>query len=312
MIMITGGLGFLGANLAKYLLDHGEKVLLTQHRTSQIPSFLKKEIGRRLRVESCDVLNLINVIEVIKENKVNSIVHGVSIYQPTESYYKVFQVNVGATMNIMEAAISTEIERVTFLSSRAVYVGWNLPDPVPEEEKISIHASEYIQVTKKAAEILILYYRRKLGVDVRIARVARVYGPLSGASRNPVRQMVESAVRNLTAEIPNSSDEKNDFIYIKDCARGIGIVHLAQHPKYYIYNIGAGNISLLSDFASTIKKFIPSAQINFIGYTPNPNDLRLETCIDIMRISKEFGFSPEFDIEKGVYDYILWIRDGVY
>lgn len=312
MIMITGGLGFLGANLAKYFLDRGEKVLLTQHRTTQVPSFLQENIGKHLKIQSCDVLDLNSVIRVIQENKVESIIHGAAIYLPTDSYYKVFQVNVGGTMNIMEAAISTSIKLVTFLSSRAVYVSWRLPDPVPEKEEISIHASEYIQVTKKAAEILVVYYRRKLGMNVRIARVARVYGPLSGATRNPVRQMVESAVQNLAAEIYNSPEEKNDFIYVKDCARGIGIVHLAPHPQHYIYNIGAGSISFLSDFALAIKKLIPSAQINFVRSSVNTNDLRLETCIDITRISREFGYMPEFEIEKGLEDYILWLRNGIY
>jgi UDP-N-acetylglucosamine 4-epimerase len=215
-------------------------------------------------------------------------------------------------MNLMEAAISNGIKHVTFVSSRAVYVGWSLPNPVPEREEFSIHADEYIQVTKKAAEILVLYYRRKLNMDIRIVRVARVYGPLSRSTRNPVRQMVESAVWNLPAEIHHSPDERNDFVYVKDCVRGIGVVHLAPNPQHHIYNVGAGNISLLSDFASVIKKNIPNAQINFVDSTPHIDSLRLETCIDITRISKEFGYAPEYDIERGVIDYVMWLRDGTY
>lgn len=312
MIMITGGLGFLGANLAKYFLDLGERVLLTSHRTAIVPSFLQKWNGDRLRVQPCDVLDLNRLIQVIQENKVESIVHGVAIYLSTENYHRVFQVNVGGAMNVMEAAISSGIKRVSFLSSRAVYVGWTLPDSVPEREEISIHTSEYVQVTKKATEILLLYYRRKLGMDVRLLRVARVYGPLSGAARNPVRQMVESAVKNIPAEIRHSPAETNDFVYAKDSARGIGMIHLAQHPQHYIYNVGAGHISLLSDFASVIKKIIPEARIDFIDPPGTSADLRLETCIDIKRISIEFGYAPEYDIDKGMIDYIRWLNKGIY
>ena len=310
--MITGGLGFLGANLAKYFLDQGESVLLTSHRTTSLPSFLQKWHGDRLRVQPCDILDLNRVTQVIQESKVKSIVHGVAIYLSTEDYYRVFQVNVAGTMNVMQAALSSGIKLVSFLSSRAVYVGWTLPDPVPEREEISIHTSDYIQVTKKASEILLLYYRRKLGMDVRLLRVGRVYGPLSGTSRNPVRQMAESAVKSVPAEIRHSPKESNDFVYVKDCARGMGMIHLAPTPRHYIYNIGAGHVSQLSDFASVIKKMIPKAEINFIEPPGTPGDLRLETCIDIKRISKEFGYVPEYDMEKGMNDYIRWLREGIY
>ncbi len=310
--MITGGLGFLGANLAKYFLDQGERVLLTSHRTTSLPSFLQKWNGDHLRVQPCDVLDLSRVIQVIQENKVKSIVHGVAIYLSTENYYRVFQVNVAGTMNVMEAALSSGVKLVSFLSSRAVYAGWTLPDPVPEREEISIHTGDYIQVTKKADEILLLYYRRKLGMDVRLLRVGRVFGPLSGTSRNPVRQMVESAVKGIPAEIHHSPKEKNDFVYVKDCARGMGMIHLAPNPQHYIYNVGAGHVSLLSDFATVIKKIVPKAEINFIEPPTTPGDLRLETCIDIKRISKEFGYVPEYDIEKGMTDYIRWLREGIY
>ena len=312
MILITGGLGFIGTNLAKYFLDHGEEVLLTRHRNFAVPPFLQKEDGDRLRILPCDVLDLDGLIRLIRENKVESIVHGVAIYHSSETYHRVFQINVSGTMNVMEAALLAGVKLVSFASSRAVYAGWSLPDPVPEIEEISIHAGEYIQVTKKAGEILVLYYRRKLGLDVRILRVARVYGPLSGAARNPVREMVESAFKNRPAIISNSPEERNDFVYVKDCARGMGIIHLAKNPQHYIYNIGNGRISLLSEFADIIKKLIPSAQIEFVGSHANPNDMRLETCIDITRISKEFGYLPEYDIEKGIEDYIRWLKEGVY
>jgi nucleoside-diphosphate-sugar epimerase len=312
MIMITGGFGFIGANLAKYFLDQGERVLLTGHRNLQVPSFLQNKNGKRFRIQPCDVLDLDSLIRAIQEHKVKTIVHGATIYLPTENYHRVFQVNVGGTMNVMEAAMSMGVQRVTIISSRAVYIGSIFTDPVPEIEEISIHASNYIQVTKKANEILLLYYRRNLGMDVRLLRVARVYGPLSGSAINPVRQMVESVVNNIPVEIHHSPEERNDFVYVKDCARGIGMIHLAPHPQHYIYNVGAGQIPLLSDFASVIKKIIPEAQINFAHSPGHSDDLRLEAPIDIKRISKEFDYVPEYDIEKGMIDYIRWLRDGIY
>jgi nucleoside-diphosphate-sugar epimerase len=312
MIMITGGLGFIGANLAKYFLERGEKIVITSHRKSTLPSFLQEEDNTRLKVQSCDILNLDSLVRIIQEHQVRSIVHGAAIYLSTEDYYHVFHVNVGGTMNVMEAAKRTGVKHVTVVSSRAVYAGWKLPDPVPENEEISIHASDYIQVTKKAVEILVLYYRRIFGMDVRVLRVARVYGPISESPRNPIPKMLESAIKNIPVHINHSPEENNDFVYVKDCVRGMGIVHLAPCPQHYIYNIGAGRMFTLSDFAYVIKNFIPDAQINFIGSLAQANELRLEACINIERISKEFSYAPAYDIEKGIIDYIRWIKDGIY
>ena len=312
MIMITGGLGFIGANLAKYYLERGEEVVLTSHRKSALPSFLKEEDNVRLKVQSCDVLSLDSLIRIIQEHQVSSIVHGAAIYLSTEDYYHVFHVNVGGTMNVMEAAKRTGVKHVTVVSSRAVYAGWKLPDPVPEREEISIHASDYIQVTKKAVEILVLYYRRIFGMDVRVLRVARVYGPVSESPRNPIPKMLESAIRNIPVQIEHSPEECNDLVYVKDCVRGMGMVHLAPCPQHYIYNIGAGGMSTLSDFACVIKNSIPNAQIDFIGSHTQESELRLETSINIERISKEFSYAPSYDIEKGIVDYIRWIKDGIY
>ncbi len=312
MIMITGGLGFLGANLGKYLLDLGESVLLTRRRMTQLPSFLQNRDGDRFRVQECNILDLENLAQVIREYKVKSIVHGASIYLNTENYHHVCQVNVGGTMNVIETARSLGVRPVTFLSSHSVYAGCDDPGPVPEREEISIHAGDYITATKKAAELLSFYYRRKLSMDIRILRVARVYGPLSRAPANPVRQMVENAVQNIPVNIHSSPEEKYDFVYVKDCVRGIGKVHLAQNPQHYIYNVGAGKISFLSDFASVIKNLIPRAEIDITDHLHEPNNLRFNSCVDIKRISEEFGYIPEYDIEKGVKEYIDWLRYGNY
>ena len=208
-------------------------------------------------------------------------------------------------MNVLEGALLTGVKLVSLVSSRAVYAGWSLPGPVPEVEEISIHAGEYIQVTKKAGEILVLYYRRKLGLDVRILRLARVYGPLSRAARNPVREMVESASANRPAIIPNSPEERNDFVYVKDVVEVC--MFLMEHRKNSgIYNLGSGKARTFLDLArNTFRAMNKEEKIEFV---PTPEDIRDKyqyfTEADMSKL-KSIGYPKEFtSLEDGIDDYV--------
>ncbi len=100
------------------------------------------------------------------------------------------------------------------------------------------------------------------------------------------------------------------FLYVRDCAKGISLVHLAPSLKHTIYNIADGKRHTLADFAEVIREFIPSVEIK-LGTTRPATDVDLpETTID--RVREDVGFSPEYDLKRAVKAYIDWLRDGKY
>ena len=70
MILITGGLGFLGSGLARYLLDQGEQVVLTRRRNARIPPMLANDLDKKLKVVYCDILDLPSLVSVVKKYEV--------------------------------------------------------------------------------------------------------------------------------------------------------------------------------------------------------------------------------------------------
>ena len=74
MILIVGGMGFIGLHTARNLLDMGHDIVLTQHRARREPEFLKDEIGKRVAIDSMDVTNTYEVQEVVRRHKVDAIV----------------------------------------------------------------------------------------------------------------------------------------------------------------------------------------------------------------------------------------------
>ena len=123
--------------------------------------------------------------------------------------------------------------------------------------------------------------------------------------------MVENAVAGKPTDYSNIYGlTKSHRVYVRDCARAVALVHLAPVLKHDIYNVSDGKLTTLADFAEAIKEIIPNAQIK-LGTTRSAKDVDLPP-ISIARLKEEFGFTPEYDLKRGVKAYIDWLRDGKY
>jgi UDP-glucose 4-epimerase len=321
MILVTGGLGFIGPKLARHFLDLGKEVLVTGHRSLQPPSFLAPYAGKGLQITAMDITDLTAILEAIKKYKVTSIVHGVSVREGRAKLYQTVAVNVTGSANVLEAARLMDVGRVTFLSSEAVYQGRKDMTPLKEEEFVWVRSDRYTPVIKKMAEHLFFIYQKDYKMDVVITRLSRIYGPDYPAGR-PITRMIAAALRGGQADLDDiNENEGHDFLYVRDCARAIAMIHFAQKPRHAIYNIGSGKLVKFGDMAQTLEKIFPgsvlilgkgeSATGSAIDYVPK-TDYDIETCLDISRIKEEFGFVPEYDLEKGLSGLIAWDRDGSY
>lgn len=318
MILITGGLGFLGCNLAKLLCDAGESVLLTSNRNVEIPPLLVPFLERNLKTTPLDITSLENVSQTIRNFAVKSIVHAaIRSEKGNTPLYQAMHVNVTGTINVLEAAQRAGIKRVIFISSEAVYQGMADTTPFKEEEKLFITSDRFIPGTKKAAEILCLMYCKEYGMEAASVRLTRLYGPLYRGIRNLPGLMVESAVKGNPIALENYDPaEAHDFIYVKDAAQALGLLLKAPVLRHRIYNLGFGRLTSVGEFADAIKKLLPETEIH-LGDGPGPlistkTAMDINACVDISRISEETGFTPEYDPYRGVEHYLFWARHGIY
>ena len=318
MILITGGLGFLGANLARLLCDAGERVLLTRNRNAMVPNLLTPFVNKNLSVIPLDITSLDNVSNAVGEFGVTSIVHAAVRSEKGDTpLYDAMNANITGTINVLEAARRASIRRVIFLSSEAVYQGMTDTTPFKEEEKLFITSDRYIPGTKKAGEILCLMYAKQYGMEVISARATRMYGPLYQGVRNLAGHMVENAAKGIPVELGNQDPaEAHDIIYAKDAARGVMLLLRAKTLRHRIYNLGFGRLVSLFEFEGAIKKWLPKTEIH-LGDGPGPltstkTPMDINACVDIARLREETGFMPDYDPYRGVEHYIKWARDGIY
>ena len=315
--MITGGMGFLGGSLAKLLCEQGERVLLTIHKQKELAPFLEQYRDKKLFVAPLDITDLDAVEKTIKDHSVKSIIHAASSYEAKGNLYDAMRVNVLGTINILEASARTGIGRISAISTEAVYQGIKQKEPLKEELLLSVESDRYVPGTKRAEENIALLYAAKAGLNVALIRASRIYGPLFAGVRSPMHRIAQSAVDGTPCELPNIDEaEGHDNIYVKDCARGVIMIHTADKLKHHIYNLGMGKLTTFGEIRDAVLKVAPGAKI-ILGkdlgeITATKSALDINACLDIGRIREELGFGPEYDIDKGMAAYVTWLKDKIY
>ena len=301
MILITGGLGFLGTGVARYLLQLGQEVLLTRHRSSRVPVFLAHYLDKSLKIADCDLLDMPSLIAALKKYPVTSIIHAAVTIPANVTLYQVVKTNLEGTANVLEAARLMEIERVTFTSSITVYYGRQDDLFYTEPMPINIDFNHPIGTEKIAVETLCNLYAHEYGINLFICRPSMIYGARGFEAVGLMARMVEGAVREKHVVIPQfSPDYSMDFVYMDDCAGAIGTVHLAKEPKHRVYNTALGKNYYLHEVAPLIERLVPGSRIELKGtVVPWP-----KFAVDMARLRDEFGFQPRYDIERGVQEYV--------
>lgn len=318
MILITGGLGFLGCNLARLLCAADEEVLLTSNRNTEVPFLIAPFLGKNLKVAPLDITARENVSRILEQNGIRAIVHAaVRSEKGNTTLYQAMDVNVTGTINVLEAAHRAAIKRVIFISSEAVYQGMTQVTPLKEEERLLITSDRFVPGTKKAGEILCLMYAHEYNMEAISIRLTRVYGPLYKGIRNLPGHMLETAAKGSPIELANyDPTEAHDFIYAKDAAQALFMLLKAPRLRHRIYNLGYGELTSIGTFADAIRRTLPELPVH-LGDGPGPltstkTPMDINACVDISRLREEVDFTPQFDPARALEHYLAWTRQGVY
>jgi UDP-glucose 4-epimerase len=310
-VLITGGMGVIGAETSRKFVREGHRpVVYARHRDDR----LVDDILDKIDFESGDVLDLARMLDVIKRHHVTHIVHAagfvgaVSAANPALS----IQVNVMGTVNVLEAARLFDIKRVVYTSAKGIYgpfIGaYGHPDYRPLPEDAPKNPQRIYDSAKQMAEQTALYYAANHDVDVAILRFSTTYGPGKTARHGKMgvtSQIVENPFNGLPFHHPYGGEAKDDFVYNKDSALGIYLATVAAKVPSRVYNIGSGLGLTLHDFAAVLRKRIPGADIqigpgaNFLGMPYPPHGI-----YDVTRARSELGFNPEYDLDRGIADYL--------
>lgn len=312
MILITGGMGFIGIHTAHELAEHDD-VVLGYNRTVRGPDELRALVGEKVSTVRLDIGNPYSVARAIAKHRPSSIVHlavpGLGAMAPAEETLA----NIQGLVNVLESAHTAGVERVSVASSLAVYAGLD-GGPFDEERALPVASRSATSAMKKAEEILALHYADRTGLDVRLLRIGIIYGPLYHTLANPAGRLTHLAVRGSLPQgrsvtwSPEQLLGGLDLCHVYDCARAISEIHLASSTAHRIYNVGGGASVSADELLAAVESAVPDAVL--------PDELRdtgtsenADSSMDISRAREEFGLHPRYDIASGIRQYAGWLRD---
>jgi UDP-glucose 4-epimerase len=313
VILIIGGMGFIGLNTTVRCLEVGESVVITQHSASRVPDAIKDEVGKRVFIERMDVTNAFEVSAVFRKHpEIDRIIsfaappaRGIS---PEVDYY-VYTVGL---QNILEAARNFGVKRTALASSQSVYSGLTT-GPYTEDALLPIESRSQIEAHKKAQEIHSLHYARGAGIDVINLRIGSIYGPHYYSMFHPGARIAHAAIKGVEPDFsdkPNGTmnqDDLTDWTFVRDLAMGIQMLTTADKLNHGIYNVGSGKATSLKETYEAIKAVIPEAKASALipGTTPG---LPSNPVMDLTRINADTGYVPAHNIQTGFGEYVEWLK----
>jgi UDP-glucose 4-epimerase len=301
MILVTGGLGFIGRHTARALLDLGRPCVLAQRRppeNRQGPT----------EIVQVDLADLDSLRAVGHRHKITGIVHlaGSMPWPPSpEQPIEAARRALGTLFNVLQVAAEWGVGRVGIASTIGVYGGVTA-DPFTEDLPLPMTSGHVIPAFKKIGELLAGHLADAAGLDIVNYRIGAIWGPY-GHPVSPfiaAPQLVHAAARGATPDLTARAGDAMDLCYAKDCGRAIALLQVADRLNHRTYNVASGRSTTNAELAAAIRKVVPDAAVDLpAGGIAHPH-------LDITRVHKDTGYRPEYDTDRAVADYLSWLRAG--
>jgi nucleoside-diphosphate-sugar epimerase len=304
MILVTGGLGMIGAHTALALVDLGQEVVVTAHRRTEVPSFL---VGR-VTVESLDVTDRDAFLALAGRHDISDIVH-LAGSLPGEDPVCFFAAEMAGLLNALDAARAWDVRRFAVASSLGVYIG-RTETPWPEELALPTAELPHLIVAfKKAVEPLTTHSLQGSGVQPVVLRIGTIWGPLGDPESPffPIPSYISAVLRGEEPQ-PLHADDGGDRCYAPDAGRAIALLMTAPTLRHNTYNVSSGRPATNREFADALQEVIPGLRLDLRpGRQRGPGD---DPYLDTTRLADDTGFTSAFDVAAAVADYVAWRADN--
>ena len=317
-VLVTGGLGFIGSKVVIQLLKRDIDVLVTdldiEKNKDKLESNILK-IGKnkdKVKYQKLDITNYKEIENIFQNNKIDSVInlaYGIGTICE-ENPLLASKINIVGTTSIFEMIVKYKIRRLVFASSETVYGAHQEffgNRAVTEEDYSGINNHFYTYgVMKLLNEFMAEKYIKKHGCSIAYTRPSVVFGyGRQNTAINWAEDFAAKPALGQAAHLPFSKKNRDNWIYVDDCAEQLVRLALKETLNYSCFNTGAETLDG-SQLEATVKKIIPDAEIFFdenVKSTPLIDDQNDE------RIRKEIDFNPR-SFEEGVKCLIQDVRES--
>ena len=313
-VLITGGLGFIGSNLALRLVRDGARVALCDAMIEGYGGNFEnvREIRGDVEIHVSDVRDESAMAALVADREIvfhlaAQVSHVMSLSNP----YPDIDINIKGTAALLEACRKHNPETVVVRSGTRGQYGPAVRLPVSEDAPSDPRG--LYEISQLSAEMICRTYTRIHGVRTVPLRLTNVYGPRAQMKHSQfgvVNWFVRLALEGQPIPIFGSGGILRDFLYVDDCVEAL--VRAAQEPAMIgeIVNVGNDRASTFLDVAKTLQELVPGTTIAFTDFTPErqaqePGDF----VSDISKIRRLLGWEPTVDLREGLSRTVAFYQD---
>ncbi len=301
-VLVTGGAGFIGSNLASALLkaDHDVDVIdnLSTGKLENLPP--------GVRFHEADIASPV-VDKIFERGQYDVVIHLAAQMDVRKSVADPkfdAETNILGGVNLLQAAVRQRVGKFIFASTGGAIYGEQ--DYSPADEKHPLNPISPYGISKLAFEKYLHFYNIEHGLQYIALRYANVYGPRqnSEGEAGVVAIFSERMLEGRKAVVFGDGLQTRDFVYVGDVVKA-NILAL-EYDNSDVFNVGTGRETDINTIFDMIKSATGSAQ-DRINEAARPGEQR-RSCIDHSKISKHLGWKPQIDLENGIRKTVEYFK----
>jgi UDP-glucose 4-epimerase len=312
-VVILGGLGFIGSNLAHRLVEVGADVVLFDSLEPLQGGRLDNVAGieSQLTVEIGDVRDQPLLVRVLDgADVVFNLVGQTSHLDSMNDPFTDLEANCRSQLWILEALRHhNPTARVVFAGTRQIY---GRPQYLPVDEEHRVCPVDVNGIHKFAAAEYHRLYAEVYGLNASILRLTNTYGPrmrVKDARQTFLGLWIRLALRGGELQVYGDGSQRRDLNFIDDAVDALALVALGGHTDARTYNLGSDRVVTLLELAQIVTELAGSGTVSCIPFPPDRKAIDIgDYYADFARIRRELGWSPRVQLEEGLRSTIEFFR----
>jgi nucleoside-diphosphate-sugar epimerase len=323
-VLITGGSGFVGLNVAERLLREGTDVIIFD-LAAPPSNFVEAvhSLSGNLTYAEGDTRNRKSLLDAMNGFHVDRVVHGAAITAGIEREKKdtdkIIEINILGTINVLEASLAAGVHRVVQFGSGAIFGSGSCGSLLLDEDRDAPIPDSIYGISKYAAERVAVRYRNSRSIDVIVARLGVAFGrwEYDTGVRDTLSipyQLTSLARQGTRARFLKSLPV--DWVYADDVAEGTARLLDTSFQGRAVYNLSAGHSWDAAEWSDLLKLRYTAFDyevVSEIGECNVAKDIPFpRPPFSIANIQNDFGFSPTFGIHESFDSYNSWLDNSQY
>jgi dTDP-glucose 4,6-dehydratase/UDP-glucose 4-epimerase len=304
-VLITGGLGFIGSNLARRLVAYGAKVTLVD---SLIPLYGGNpqnvaDIRAKVQINVCDVRDRFAMEYLVQNqdylfNLAGQTSHMDSMTDPQTD----LDINATAQLSILESCKKANPGiRLVFASTRQLY---GRPDYLPVDEKHPVRPVDVNGINKFAGEGFHLLYSKVYGIRASVLRLTNTYGPgmrVKDARQTFLGIWIRQLLDGQPIKVFGDGEQLRDFNYVDDCVDALLLTATKDTAIGKVYNLGSKEVVSLKVLAELMTSLRAGSHVELVPFPPERKAIDIgDYYSDFSLIKAELGWSPNVSLRDGL------------